>query len=304
MTTLVEEATGSFAPIGLDGLVGVEPLAFPLFLGTGRGLPVLYRDERTLLSDIHLARLQTEGVQSLFIRGRDVALYHRRVERDLDRLLRNPAISLDQRVGVLCGVAAELAQDLMEAPPSRAHVQRAQRLLSAMGALVLRDNKAFGAVRSVLQARPDLAHHSMVTSFVCLGLARSVLGGDAATLTQAGLAGLLHDVGRIGYEDELEDEEHVRRGLDMLARADLPRPVLDAILCHHERLDGSGYPTGLRGSSVPALARIVGLVDTFTKIHAEQRPRVGVFDALRIVAEVYRGCFDEQIAVALVQLFR
>lgn len=303
MTTAVE-APGSFAPVALEGLVSTEPLAFPLYLRAGSGVPVLYRDERAVLSDLHLARLQTEGVQSLYIREQDLALYHRRVERELDRLLRNQAVPLEERVGVLCGVAIQVANDLLQAPPSRAQVQRAQRMLTATSALVLRDGKALAAVRSVLQARPDLAHHSIVVAFVCLGLARQVIGSDALVLAQAGLAGLLHDVGRIGHEDEVEDEEHVRRGLAMLARSDLPRPVAEAILCHHERLDGSGFPEGHRGAAVPVLARLVGLVDTFATIYAEQSPRVGVFDTLRIVAEVYRGCFDEQIAVALVNQFR
>ncbi|MEZ5962985.1 MAG: HD domain-containing phosphohydrolase [Planctomycetota bacterium] len=304
MTSLVEEATGTYTPVALDGLVGGEPLEFPLFLRSSTGLPVLYRDERTVLTDVHLARLQTEGVQALYVREQDLSAYHRRVERELDRLLRNAAVPLEHRVGVLCGVAGQVAQDLLEGPPSRAQVQRAQRMLAATSALVLRDKKAFSAVRSVLQARPDLAHHSMVTSFVTLGLARQVVGSDPVVLTHAGLAGLLHDVGRVGHEDDVEDEEHVRRGLDRLATADLPRPVLDAVLCHHERLDGSGFPRGLRGPSIPLLARMLGLVDTFATIYAEQKPRVGVFDALRIIAEVYRGCFDEQIAVALVHQFR
>lgn len=304
MTSSVEESTETFAPIALEGLVGSEPLDFPLFIRSAAGLPVLYRDEHTLLSDVHVARLQTEGVQALYVRETDLPHYHRRVERDLDRLLRNQAVPLEHRVGVLCGVAIEVAQDLLQAPPDRAQLQRAQRMLSATSALVLRDQKAFGAVRSVLQARPDLAHHSMVTGFVCLGLARQVVGSDPVALTHAGLAGLLHDVGRIGHEDDIEDEEHVRRGVDMLSRSDLPRPVLDAVFCHHERLDGSGFPGRLRGPSIPLLGRMVGLVDTFATVYAEQKQRVGVFDALRIVAEVYRGCFDEQIAVALVHQFR
>ena len=177
-------------------------------------------------------------------------------------------------------------------------------MLGAASALFLRDKKAFVAVRSILQARTDLAHHSMVVSLLSVGLAKQVLGSDTTALIHAGLAGLLHDVGRIGHEDDVEDGEHVRRGAELLVKADVPRPVLDAVAMHHERMDGSGYPLRLRGPSIAMLGRLVGLVDTFATIYSEQKTRVGVFDALRILAEVYRGCFDDQIAVALVRLFR
>lgn len=304
MTTLVAETTGPFMPVALDGLVGVTPLAFPLYLSTGRGLPVLYRDERTSFTDVHLARLQMEGVTSIFIREQDRELYHRRVEGSLDRLLRNPNVPLEHRVSVLHGVAAGIAQDLLEGNLDRPGVLRAQKMLSATSALVLREKQAFAAVRSVLQASPDLVHHSMVVSFLCLGLMRQVVGGDQTLLQHAGLAGLLHDIGRVGREEEVEDGEHVRRGYETLVAALVPKPVCDAVLHHHERCDGSGYPLGVRSAGIPVLARVVGLVDTFVGIYTKRDARVGVFDALRILAEVYRGCFDEQFAVGLVQIFR
>jgi putative nucleotidyltransferase with HDIG domain len=304
MAATLVEPTAAFAPVALDGLVGQEPLAFPLYLGTGGGLPVLYRDEQTAFSEQHLARLRSEGVRAVFIREQDRALYCRRVERELDRLLRNQDVPIEHRASVLCGVAMELAQDLTQTPPSKVEVQRAQRMLSATSALVLRDEKAFAAVRAVLQARADLAHHSMVVSLFSLGLARHVIGGDAMALTHAGLAGLLHDVGRIGHEDDPEDGEHVRRAAELLVPAEVPRPVVDAVAAHHERMDGSGYPLGLRGPSIAILGRLVGMVDTFATIYCEGKARVGAFEALRIVGEVYRGCFDEKIAVALVRTFR
>lgn len=304
MTTLVAEATGQFVPVALEGLVGSAPLAFPLYLSTGRGLPVLYRDERTTFSDVHFARLQMEGVRSVFIREQDRTLYYRRIEADLDRLLRNASAPIEHRAAVLHGVATEIARDLLDARLDREGVLRAQRMLSATSALVLRDKKAFGAVRKVMQARPDLVHHSLVVSFMSLGLVRQVLGGDQTLLQHAGLAGLLHDIGRVGREDEVEDGEHVRRGYEILAAAVVPRPVCEAVLHHHERCDGSGYPAGVRIGGIPILARVVGLVDTFADIYIKRDTKIGAFDALRILAEVYRGCFDEQCAVGLVQMFR
>jgi hypothetical protein len=49
---------------------------------------------------------------------------------------------------------------------------------------------------------------------------------------------------------------------------------------------------------------VVGLADVFDKVYSSQQPKVGVFDAMRIVAQAYRGCFEERLAVDFVKLFR
>ena len=73
-------------------------------------------------------------------------------------------------------------------------------------------------------------------------------------------------------------------------------------MSHHERWDGTGFPSGLRGEEIPPIARVVGLVNTFDKVYTAQRPKIGVFDALRIMAQAYRGCFDSKLTSGLVKL--
>jgi putative nucleotidyltransferase with HDIG domain len=89
-------------------------------------------------------------------------------------------------------------------------------------------------------------------------------------------AALLHDVGKIGVSDGVlnkpgpllpEERElvrsHVRVGHDLLRTIPALESVADAVLHHHEWWDGSGYPDGLRGESIPMPARIVAVVDAF-----------------------------------------
>jgi putative nucleotidyltransferase with HDIG domain len=156
----------------------------------------------------------------------------------------------------------------------------------------------------VLASDGRLATHSLTVGFLGMGLARILFDADAASLVLAGLAGVLHDVGRVGHEAIEHDPEHAERGAAILRGLGLPLPVVEAARSHHERFDGSGYPRGLRGARIPELARVVGIVDTFDKVYSGHQPRVGVFDALRILAQAYRGCFDEHLAQGLVRLFR
>lgn len=96
------------------------------------------------------------------------------------------------------------------------------------------------------------------------------------SIDELSMAGRLHDIGKIGMADELlykrttpsEDEwarirEHPVIATEMLTGASLVSGAMDAIRCHHERLDGSGYPNGLSDADIPLLARIVCVADAF-----------------------------------------
>src|SRR5262249_46511397 len=90
------------------------------------------------------------------------------------------------------------------------------------------------------------------------------------------LAGLLHDVGKIGIrddvlnkpdalteEEQLHIQEHVTIGYSILAELGQIRNLLAGVLYHHERCDGRGYPDGLAGDHIPLLARILAVADGF-----------------------------------------
>lgn len=300
----IGESETTYLPVPLEGLAAREPLPFPLYLETSPGQWVLYRDARTDMTSEQLERLQAEGVPGLFIRRSDQESYCRRVEESLDGILKDAAVPLSRRADVLHGVAVAMAGDLLRARPDRPALRRAERVMLAMGGLLLRERGAFAAVRRLMGASTGLANHGLTVGFLSMGLSRHVLGAEPGLLAMAGLAGLLHDVGRIDHEHLDPDPEHTIRGHDYLKLQQLPVAVCEAALYHHERFDGSGYPRGLSGEEIPELARVVGMVDTFDKVYSGQQARVGVFDALRIMAKAYRGCFEERLAAGFVRLFR
>jgi putative nucleotidyltransferase with HDIG domain len=300
----VETLRTTYTSVPLSGLVAKDPVPFPLYLSTAEHTWVLYRPAAAALDESHLGRLHSEGVEQLFIRDADRGAYFSRVEHALDQILLERNMPLERRADVLQGVAVHMAEDLLCALPDKVTMQRAQRVMMATSGLMLREAQGFAAIRRVMAASSNLATHSLTVSFLAMGLARIVLAADASTLVVAGLAGLLHDVGKVGHEGLDHDPEHTTRGAEYLKGLALPVPVIEAARSHHERWDGSGFPLGLRGSKIPEFARIVGLVNTFDKVYSAQQPRVGVFDALRILAQAYRGCFDDRVAQGFVRLFR
>ncbi|MBT6984006.1 MAG: HD domain-containing protein, partial [Rhodospirillaceae bacterium] len=130
-------------------------------------------------------------------------------------------------------------------------------------------------------------------------LARSIateLGLSRNQIEGVRIAGTLHDIGKIAVPmailakaGQLSGEEfnliktHSQVGHDILKGVDFPWPVAEAILQHHERPDGSGYPRALEGEAVILEARILGAADTVDAMasHRPYRPAKGIKHALR-----------------------
>ncbi len=111
------------------------------------------------------------------------------------------------------------------------------------------------------------------------------LGHDEETLQQLALGGLILDIGKtavpipiLAMPRKLNSMErglvnrHVQNGYSLLRlHARLPERVAEMILGHHERIDGSGYPRGLKGTAIPLFARIAAIVDTFDALTVDRR---------------------------------
>jgi diguanylate cyclase (GGDEF)-like protein/putative nucleotidyltransferase with HDIG domain len=138
------------------------------------------------------------------------------------------------------------------------------------------------------------------------------LGCDGEHVERVRLAGLLHDVGKIGVPDHVlqkpgaldEDEwaemrKHPELGARILAGANLD-DIAAWVLAHHERPDGMGYPAGLRGDEIPLEARILAVADAYEAMTSDRVYRPGMPPAAAI--DELRRCagrqFDERVVDA------
>jgi len=170
----------------------------------------------------------------------------------------------------------------------------------------------------MMEARDKFLHgHSMRVRSYALLLAEA-LDLSRVQCKQLSLAAKLHDIGKIGVPeailnkpDKLTREEyaivkeHPEIGERVLARIIRSRTVLAAIRGHHERLDGTGYPDGLRNGEVPLLAQIVSVVDIFDALTTARpyRAALPADEAFQVLAdEVLKGWRDRVLVDAFVGL--
>lgn len=162
---------------------------------------------------------------------------------------------------------------------------------------------------------PDTARHSARVAMYSRDVAvRMGLGAEASRVH---LAGLLHDVGKVGVSDEilfkpgrLTDEErevmedHARMSAEALAGIPGFGDVARMVYAHQESLDGSGYPEGLAGDAIPLGARVIAVADAFEAITSDRPYRRGrsAEEAVAIIREESGRQFDPQVVEALVAL--
>ncbi len=144
------------------------------------------------------------------------------------------------------------------------------------------------------------------------------LGMSAAEVERVHLSGIIHDVGKIGIEDKIlrkpaaltDDEyeimkQHPTKGLKILEAVPRLKDMAGGGLMHHENVDGSGYPDGLKGNAIPLLGRIVSVADAFDAMTTD-RPysKAMTFEAalsrLRLLANKK---FDEPCVAAMEKAF-
>ncbi|HEV2011117.1 MAG TPA: HD-GYP domain-containing protein [Candidatus Limnocylindria bacterium] len=138
-------------------------------------------------------------------------------------------------------------------------------------------------------------------------------------IEQIELAGLLHDIGKIGVEDRIlmkpmrldaDEQELMRRhpiyGASILEPSAALRPLVQMVLHHHENFDGSGYPEGLKGDDIPLGSRIIIVADAYEAMTSDRiyRKAIGHEKAMDQLTK-YKGIqFDATVVRALEQLLQ
>jgi len=213
------------------------------------------------------------------------------------------------------GVAQGVVAFRVRTERNAALEQRAERLDRLSSGL----EDTIEAIANALEMRDarNVRHQSRVGA-LAMAIATE-MGLPAEQARGIRLAGLVHDVGesrisreifnksaRLTEDEVMLEQEHARFGHDVLQNIDLPWPIAEIVLQHHERLDGSGYPRGLKRNEILLEARIIGVADTIVAMAFEQhayRPRLGIPAALAEVERQKGCCYDAAVVDAALRLF-
>lgn len=179
-----------------------------------------------------------------------------------------------------------------------------------------------GTVRAIaytIEARDPYTagHQRRVTKLACsigeeMGLSRDKIEGLR-------MSGELHDIGKIHVPAEILSKPgqiseaefniiktHPQVGHDILKTIEFPWPVATIVLQHHERMDGSGYPQGIKGKDILLEARILAVADVIEAMatHRPYRPALSVEESLKEISENKGKLYDPKVVEACIKVFR
>ena len=184
------------------------------------------------------------------------------------------------------------------------------------------EDAAFGAVRAIaatIEKRdPYTSGHQENVAAISVAIARK-LGWPPGRIDGLRLGATIHDIGKIYIPSEilnrpgrLTDSEfgmvksHPQVGYEILENTEFPWPIKEMVVQHHERIDGTGYPNGLKGDEIIEEAKIIAVADVVDAItsHRPYRPGLGIDVAL---AEIERGrgtAYDPAVADTCLRMIR
>lgn len=201
-----------------------------------------------------------------------------------------------------------LERDRLAASEQRTARQRQDALVQTIRAIA----------RTVEKRDPYTSGHQQRVAELSTAIARE-LNLPEERIEGIRLGATIHDIGKVYIPAEilnrpgkLSDAEfeiiksHAQVGWDIVKDIEFPWPVAEMILQHHERLDGSGYPHGLKGEAITLEARILAVADTVEAMasHRPYRPGLGVDAALEEIAKNRGKLYDAEVVDACLRLFR
>lgn len=228
-----------------------------------------------------------------------------------------------------CSVAAEIdraaetveratrtvAQLLNEVRLGRpADVAKAVPVVEDITASVDRNPHALVSISRMRSKDEYTYYHSVAVCALMVNLARQ-MGHDEARAREAGLAGLLHDFGKVVVPDSVLRKpdaltalefamirEHTERGYQALRASGYSDVVADVCLHHHERMDGGGYPHGLKGDQISLEARMAAVCDVYDAVTSRRpyKPPVGPAESLAGMFQS-EGHFDSAVLAAFIR---
>lgn len=161
-------------------------------------------------------------------------------------------------------------------------------------------------------------NHSMRVAEIAVLIGRE-MQLESEELEYLHLASHLHDIGKIGVPQKIlqkpgeliqeeirKIQEHPVIGFELLLKTELPKAIMEGILHHHERYDGFGYPHCLKGETIPLIARIISVADSFDALtsHRSYRRKVGFKEALAEIHQHTKEQFCPEVILYLNKIWK
>jgi len=296
----------------------------------------LYRDGETVETDLYLyyqgqyilcktkgvkwtksdeERLQTFGATTFFVRFRSPVEHHQFLDEKLKSLLERPGVSIERKASVLYDVSDPILSKVYTSPKESENIKSAASYVKNCIKFL---NEKGSLTELVNLANHNLTEHThaLHVSTYAISLAKRMGANSYEDIFAIGMGALLHDVGKSKIDakilkkpGELDDSEwmmirkHPEFGYELLEnRPEVPKVARRIVLEHHERVNGRGYPKGIR--NIHQFSKIVGIADVFNALTSETEYSKAMrpYEALKYIVQYMSLEFDKNLVAAFIEM--
>lgn len=282
-------ASGGFLPVDPVLLEPGPQREFDLYQRTVTEM-VLFCASRYRLSSQALAHVREQKDATLYVPLEQSTAVSQWAQRVLDRVIRQRDLAPKRRGEILYGSAKAIMADVLANPDAPDLLRRSSSLANTTVAFMLETPGAIKSMASLFTKDYYTFSHSVQVAVLGAALYKSLVTSKAEPLRRFGLGALLHDIGKAAIETrilnkpgKLEADEfrqiqtHPSFGWQILTRHGITDPLIEQVVCHHhEKLDGTGYPFGLRGEEISPAARVAGIVDIYNALTTDRPYRAAM----------------------------
>ncbi|MCH7994133.1 MAG: HD domain-containing protein [Planctomycetes bacterium] len=304
-----------FAPISLAAAAALarqQATDFEIFLPSPtEHVPVLYRRGGAAVSLPDFERIGEHGIQTLYVRSDDLHRCERSIEDRLDAILASQHVSPADKAEIVHSAGRSVARDLVTSSTTVQNLERTSRIIDTMIHCVLNDPATSASLLQMARYERATASHMFLVATLGVALGAEAFGEDHEFLKEVGLAGMLHDLGKLSIPLEILNkptkltreemqivQHHPIESVRLIGDESHVTPaVRQMILQHHERIDGRGYPIGLTDGDLLDGSRVLTIVDSFHALIGRRtyRAALSIEEANRVLISQKGKQFDEAL---------
>lgn len=285
-------------------------LKFDVFLRSPEGY-VLFAARDVPLEKKILSGLESVYIKSVYIDESDELFYREYLGKNISKFANDRSLDRDEKSRLMYDAARSVMRGLFEKEDLPEAISEVKVAAEVIMDNVLKDERAFLSLVKALSYDYYTYTHCINVAIYSIGIGK-FLGLSQDDLRALALGAALHDVGKchvdqgvLNKQEKLNDDEfnHIKQhapfGFDILLETigEMDERILSAVRHHHEKLDGSGYPDGIKGENISTFAKIVAVADIFDALSTKRcyKEPMSTFETLAFMKNNMASQLDTNI---------
>lgn len=282
---------------------------------------VLYMPSDRKFTATDFSRLERSFTEFLYVRSGDMEIVNEFMEQHLAEVLANDELSSTAKGKILYQVSVNSVVELFEAPEKSETLQRCRDIIGHLLKYIASDLNALKPLKTIVSRNFYFFSHAVQVAALALLVHEKLFNIDPDEAIDVGIGCLIHDFGMTFISSDILEKDyalsnseyykvkqHTQKGFEYLSRyGNFSDVVLNIVRFHHERYDGNGYPTALKGDEIPRSAQVAGICDVFSALIMDRAHRKASShsDAIKLMREAAdKGAFKKELFDSFIEITR